>query len=119
MTTTTNTIAASAKANAAAYEGTIAAYAKTAPKAHHAILGKLSDAAIDATAARLSAPEWAQDAMVSGNRVPVAVKVAHDGLTVDTWTSKSGKAMSRVHWADGRTTEYADDLAHVYVAWDR
>lgn len=63
-------------------------------------------------------PEWAK-AVAIDRRVPVSAKVAHEGLDVETWTSRQGAEMSRVHWADGTTTQYEGDLSRKYVAWDR
>lgn len=63
-------------------------------------------------------PEWAK-AVAIDVRVPVSAKVAHDGLEVEQWTSKSGKQMHRVRWSDGTTTQYVGDLSKSYVEWNR
>lgn len=78
-------------------------------------LGKKADAQQLAEAAM---PEWAAEVAID-TRIPVSVKVEHDGLEVETWTSKSGKVMHRVHFGDGTATEYCGDLDRVYVNWDR
>lgn len=65
-----------------------------------------------------SMPEWAKACAID-TRVPVSVKVEHDSLSVDTWTSKSGNEMHRVHWADGTVTQYDGDLSRRFVEWDR
>lgn len=78
-------------------------------------LGKKADAQQLAEAAM---PEWAAQHAID-TRIPVSVKVEHDGLEVETWTSKSRKVMHRVHFGDGTATEYCGDLDRVYVNWDR
>ena len=52
-------------------------------------------------------------------QLPVAAKVEHEGLDVESWTSKGGAKMHRVRWADGTTTQYEGSLAKKYVAWNR
>ena len=47
------------------------------------------------------------------------MKVEHDGLEVENWTSKRGNEMHRVHWADGTTTQYDGPLAKNWVKWNR
>lgn len=96
-------------------------YAETAKSARdRKILGRMADAA-DAYRAEIEAmPEWAKERAVFGdNRVPVSAKVEHDGLEVEHWTSKRGAQMHRVHWADGRTTQYEGDLSKTYVEYNR
>lgn len=107
---------------------TIRYYAETAtnPK-HRRVLSRLADGA-DALAESIgSMPEWARDdhcrAFGLGRpldtRVTVAAKAEHDGLAIDSWTSKKGLEMHRVHWADGTATEYTGSLSRNYVNWDR
>lgn len=94
-------------------------FAETAKSAkNRAILNRIADDAAAAVEREANMPEWAKACAID-TRVPVSVKVEHDGLEVDTWTSKSGKAMSRVYWADGTTTQYVGDLAKCYVSFDR
>lgn len=94
-------------------------YAETTGNAkHRKALAKMADRS-DAFDSELDAmPEWAKECAID-LRVPVSVKIEHDGLEVDHWTSASGKTMHRVHWADGTVTQYDGDLSGKYVEWNR
>lgn len=82
-------------------------------------LAKVARDAHDYEMALDARPQWVRDATTTNDtRVPVSAKVEHDGLAVDSWTSKSGKEMHRVHWLDGTSTEYCGALDRCYVAWD-
>lgn len=66
-----------------------------------------------------AAPDWAKNVTVDGLNVPVSAKVAAEGLEVESWTSKKGAEMHRVHWMSGTTTKYSGSLDRVYVEYDR
>lgn len=66
-----------------------------------------------------AAPDWAKNATADGLNVPVSAKVAAEGLEVESWISKKGAEMHRVHWMNGTTTEYSGSLDRVYVEYDR
>ena len=94
------------------------AYAAMAPTAKmRKQLNQLADDADKYAAELAQMPEWAQG-YGHDMRVPVSVKVEHDGLAVETWTAKSGKTCHRVTWQDGSSTQYTGDLAEKYVNWN-
>ncbi|OUO32264.1 hypothetical protein [Olsenella sp. An293] len=65
-------------------------------------------------------PEWVKScAGAILERIPVSVKVEHDGLEVESWISKRGNEMHLVHWADGTKTQFEGPLCKNYVKWDR
>lgn len=98
---------------------TIRHFAETAKTAREArILNAMVDSAEAQKAAEAAMPEWAKACAVDV-RVPVSVKAEHDGLEVESWTSKKGAQMHRVRWADGTETQYQGDLAKKYVEWNR
>lgn len=94
-------------------------YAATAPKAEsRRILNRMADDAEQERAEMDAMPAWAK-AVAIDTRIPVSVKVEHDGLMVESRTSKrSGRPIHTVHYADG-ATQYEGDLAKNYVAWNR
>lgn len=63
-------------------------------------------------------PDWAKSCAIL-NRIPVSVKVEHDGLEVESWTSKRGNEMHLVHWSDGTKTQFEGPLCKNWVEWDR
>ena len=89
--------------------------AKTAEA--RAYLNRLADYADAHRREVASMPAWAREVAVDV-RVPVSAKVEHDGLEVETWTSRRGIEMHRVHWLDGSSTQYDKPLDMSYVAWD-
>lgn len=92
-------------------------FARTAKKsADRAYLSRLADYADAHRREVESMPEWARKVAV-GTRVPVSSKVDNEGLKIDTWKSKKGSDMSRVHWIDGSTTQYEGPLDRNYIEW--
>ena len=85
---------------------------------YHKLRVRMAEASVayDAETGRM--PEWAK-AVAIDHRVPVSVKAEHDGLECESWTSRRGEQMHRVHWADGTTTQFSGDLAKRYVEWNR
>lgn len=82
------------------------------------ILNAMADNAEAQKAAEAAMPEWAKACAID-TRVPVSAKVEHDGLKVESWMSKKGREMHRVHWADGTETQFQNSLDKNYVQWDR
>ena len=64
-------------------------------------------------------PYWAKVSHLPGSlRVPVSAKVEAEGLEVETWVSKKGIPMNRVHWLDGSVTEYTGELDKNFIEYD-
>lgn len=80
------------------------------------ILNRMADQAEELRAMIEAMPEWAKACAID-TRVPVSVKVEHDGLEVESWTSKKGRQMHMVHWLDGTKTQYDGDLSKSFIQW--
>ena len=85
---------------------------------YHNLRVRMAEASVKYDAETVAMPEWAKAVSIN-HRVPVSAKVEHEGLEVESWTSKRGAEMHRVHWADGTTTQYEGSLAKKDVAWNR
>lgn len=80
-------------------------------------LTRMADSADELAREIAAMPEWAK-ARATDVRVPVSVKVEHDDLEVESWTSKRGNEMHRVHWLDGTSTDFTGDLSKSWIRWD-
>ena len=81
---------------------------------------RMADMADEAAKELDEMPEWVKSCPGAIlERIPVSVKVEHDGLEVESWTSKRGNEMHQVHWSDGTKTQFVGPLCKNYVKWDR
>lgn len=83
-----------------------------------AFFTEMADMADEASKELDEMPEWAKSCAIV-NRIPVSVKVEHDGLEVESWISKRGNEMHLVHWSDGTKTQFDGPLCKNYVRYDR